>query len=265
MGIGYLIGKRAVRPLRRSDPMFVAQFSFLRQLFLACVTTACGLFSVAALPAQGPAGKDNDTLDRARQSLTSQETNVQLREGIKKRQNEAGHLSPESAADRTNATANRLAENRQLQSERERRTNDALRAVDRTALAPRSDFELPKDWKARTQTRKGSNDISLSVKERTILRKLDSTLSPSFKNSRFEDVIDYLQTVTGLPIAVHTTALEEAGVSYDTPVTLQVKGITVRSVLRKILADLGLAYVIKDEAVQVVTAQQARDMLTVRV
>src|SRR5207245_2092143 len=90
-------------------------------------------------------------------------------------------------------------------------------------------------------------------------------LSVSFKNSRFEDVTEYLHTVSGLPIIMDKTALEEAAVTYDTPVTLQVKGVSVRSLLRKILGDLGLTYVIKDEAVQVVTAQQARQMLVVRV
>jgi hypothetical protein len=170
-----------------------------------------------------------------------------------------------AAADRTNATANRVIENRQLQSERERRTTDALRAVDKTALVPRSDFELPKDWKTRIQNRKGSNDVPLTAKEKAILRALDAPLSVSFKNSRFEDVIDYLHTVTGLPIIMDKMALEEAGVTYDTPVTLQVKGVTARSLLRKILGDLGLAYVIKEETVQVVTAQQAREMLVVRI
>lgn len=199
------------------------------------------------------------------QALTSQDAITQLREGIRKWQKEAGNTPAQNAADRSNTTADRVAENRQLQSERERRTQDALREVDRTALAPRNDFELPKDWKARVQNRRGSNDIPLTAKERTILRALDATLSVSFKNSRFEDVIDYLQTVTGLPTVVHKIALDEVGVSYDTPVTLRVKGVTVRTLLRKILGDLGLAYVIRDEAVQVVTVQQAREQQVVRV
>jgi hypothetical protein len=198
------------------------------------------------------------------QRLTSQDRILQLREEIKRWQKEAG-TAAHTAADRTSETANRVAENRQLQSERERRTNDALREVDRTALPPKSDFTLPKDWKARTQNRKGSNDVPLTAKERVILRTLDSTISVGFRDSRFEDVIDYLQTVTGLRIIVDKTALEEAGGTYDTPVTLKVNGVTVRSLLRKILGDLGLAYVIKDEAIQVVTAQQARENLVVRV
>jgi hypothetical protein len=196
---------------------------------------------------------------------TSQESILQLREGIKKWQKEASSPAAQTATDRTNTTANRVTENRQLQTERERGANDALRQVDRTALLPKSDFELPRDWKPRTQNRRGSNDIPLTGKERAILRALDSSISVSFKSSRFEDVIDYLQTVTGLPILVDKTALEEVGASYDSPVTLQVKGVALRTLLRKILGDLGLTYVIREETLQVVTPQQARENMVVRV
>jgi hypothetical protein len=188
-----------------------------------------------------------------------------LREGIKRWQKQGNGPAAQTTADRTNATANRVAENRQLQNDRERRGTDVLREVDKTALLPKSDFELPRDWKTRTQNRKGSNELPLTAKERAILQALDSTISVSFKNSRFEDVIEYLQTVTGLPIIVPKAGLEEVGAAYDTPVTLQVKGVTVRSLLRKILGDIGLTYVIRAEAIQAVTPQQARDMQVVRV
>jgi hypothetical protein len=196
---------------------------------------------------------------------TSEEKAFQLREGIRNWLKENGKPAAQTAADRASAAADRVAENRRLQSERAQRANDALRSVDQTALLPKNDYELPKNWKVRTQNRRGSNDVPLTAKERMILRTLDSPLSVSFKNSRFEDVIDYLQTVTGLPIVVFKTAMEEAGVTYDSPVTLQVKNVSGRSVLRKILSDLGLAYLIKDQTVEVVTPQQAREMMTVRV
>jgi hypothetical protein len=200
-----------------------------------------------------------------RPDLSTQESILQLREGIKRWQKGGNGSATQTAADRTSATANRVTENRQLQNERERRGIDALREVDKTASVPKSDYELPRDGKIRTQNRKGSNDVPLTAKERLILQTLDSTLSVAFKNSRFEDVIDYLQTITRLPIIVNKVALEEVGASYDTPITLQVKGVTVRSLLRKILGDVGLTYVIRGEAIQVVTPQQAREMLVVRV
>jgi hypothetical protein len=186
-----------------------------------------------------------------------------LREEVRKWQKENGPAA--QAGNRTSAVNKQLADNRQLQLERERRTSGALRDVDKTALPPKGDVEFPRDWKARTQDRKNMNEVPLTAKERAILRALDSTISVRFKNSPFESVIEYLQTTTGQPILLNRSALEAKEVTYETPVTVEVKGVTLRFLLRKVLNDLGLAYVIKGEAIQVVTAEQAREMTTTRV
>ena len=58
---------------------------------------------------------------------------------------------------------------------------------------------------------------------------------------------------------------DEAGVKYDTPVTLKLKAVTVRTVLKMVLRDLGLTYVIKDEMIQVTTPDKAKDMMIIKV
>jgi len=58
--------------------------------------------------------------------------------------------------------------------------------------------------------------------------------------------------------------MEEVGVTYDSPVSVNVKGVTARFVLRKILGDLGLTFVIKDEVIEVMTPKKAQDMMVVR-
>ena len=42
------------------------------------------------------------------------------------------------------------------------------------------------------------------------------------------------------------------------------KNVTLRTVLRKVLGDLGLAYIIKDGSIQVTTPLRAKETLTVR-
>src|SRR5262249_48943637 len=127
------------------------------------------------------------------------------------------------------------------------------------------DITYPQDWKTRTASLKSANAVPLTAKERAILRALDSEISVRFENSRLEDVIEYLEAMTGLPIVLSPAALEEAGVSYDSPVTLRVKGVTARFVLRKVLAELGLGYVIRNETVEVVTPAQVRENRVTRV
>jgi hypothetical protein len=47
-------------------------------------------------------------------------------------------------------------------------------------------------------------------------------------------------------------------------VSLQARGVSARTALRQILAAQGLTFVVKDEAIQVVTVEKARDMLVTR-
>jgi hypothetical protein len=197
------------------------------------------------------------------ETATDQVKILRLREGVRKWQKE--NSAAAQAENRTSSVNKQLSDNRQLQLERERRTNGALRDVDKTALPPKGDMEFPKDWQAKTKDRKGSNDVPLTAKERALLRALDTIVSVRFKNSRFEDVIEFLQTTIGQPIFVDKAAMEAAEVTYETRVTVEVKGVTARSLLRKVLNDLGLAYIIKGEAIQVVTPQVARETMSTRV
>ncbi len=166
------------------------------------------------------------------------------------------------ASNRTTSAAEQLANARKLQKEKERSLLGAFRDTDRSATLPKGDIEFPKDWKERTKYRK--SEVQLTAKEKELLRTLNSTISVDFKNFRFDDVIEYLQTYLGQPILVDKESLKDADTSYDTPVTLKLKGVTARTVLRKILADQGLTYVIRNETIQVTSPERAKEMMVVR-
>src|SRR5262249_6202638 len=172
--------------------------------------------------------------------------------------------SAAQAASRTSATAEQVAANRQLQVERDQRTSGILRGIDKSGMPPKGDIEYAKDWQEKTRNRKPITSARLTAKEEAVMRSLNSPISVRFKDSRFEDVMDYIQTVTGQPIVADKAALDDAGVSYDTPVTLTLRNVSVRFLLRKLLSDLGLAYVVKDEVVEVISQVQARNMMTVK-
>jgi hypothetical protein len=167
------------------------------------------------------------------------------------------------ATERITSTKDQIASNRQLQADRERGTNDALREVDRTSVIPKGDVEFPKDWKERTKNR--STKPKLTAKEMAIFRGLGSVISVKFKDTHLEDAIEYLQTYLGQPIVLDPLAMEELGLKYDTPVTLSLNRVTLRTVLTKVVRDLGLAYVIKDEVIQVTTPKKAQDMMVTHV
>lgn len=166
------------------------------------------------------------------------------------------------AASRTTSVAEQLASSRRLQEERERRILGVTREIEKSATPPANDMDFPKDWRERTKNRTAS--VPLTAKEKAILQALASPITVSFKDSRFETVIDYLQTLTGQPIIVDGQALKEAEVSYDAPVSVQMKGVALRTLLKKILGDLGLTYVVKEQTIHVTTAEKARNMMIVR-
>jgi hypothetical protein len=164
---------------------------------------------------------------------------------------------------RTTSLLEQLAAQRQLRAQRDRGLATAQLDVQRSATPALGDVEFPKDWAEKTKTRT-KNLNPLTAKEKLILQTLASAVTVNFKNSRFEDVVEYLSTITRQPILLDKAALDEANVTYDSPVTVNVKGVALRTLLRKVLSEFGLTYVIKDETIQVVSASKAKDMMITR-
>src|SRR5262249_30166224 len=166
------------------------------------------------------------------------------------------------ATNRSASTAERVAESNKIRAEGERRRVATLNEVSRSAMPIRGDVEFPQDWKERTKDR--GDKIQLTAKEKAILQALSSPITVKFKGSRFEDVIEYLQTFLGQSILLDRAELELQQVTYDTPITVNVKGVSVRTLLRKILSELNLTYVVKEETIHVTSALKARDLMVVR-
>jgi hypothetical protein len=167
------------------------------------------------------------------------------------------------SAGRAAAAADRIAATRQMKADRDRRVASVYRDIDKSAVPAAGDVEFDrKHWEKITKLR--PKGMQLTEKEKAILHALNSPITVAFKDSRFEDVIEYLSTLMGQPIVVDKNALTEAQVNYETPITLQVKGLAMRTVLRKILGEFGLTYVVKDQAIQVTSQLKAKEMMVVR-
>jgi len=103
----------------------------------------------------------------------------------------------------------------------------------------------------------------MTAKEREIIKVLDSIINVDYSKNTFEEVIEHLRKATKVDIVVDKRALEEAGASYESTVTVKMKS-SVRTVLKRILADLNLAYVIKDEVIQITSRERASQMTTTK-
>jgi hypothetical protein len=80
-------------------------------------------------------------------------------------------------------------------------------------------------------------------------------------------VVDYLRTTSGANIVVNWKALEAAGVSRDAPVSLQVRGLTLRKALQLVLDQASpaapLTYNVDQNVISVTTQEEAdKQMIT---
>jgi hypothetical protein len=164
--------------------------------------------------------------------------------------------------DRINRTRDNLAESRGVRIKQGAGLSAADRDVANSATPSAKDMEFPKNWKELVAKR--TKGVEMTKPEKAIMKALDSTIEANFDNIRFEDVIKYLEDKTGVTILLDKLALEQQAVTYETTVKYRARKISMRTVLRRILADHGLTYYIKDEAIQVTTPDRAREMTSVR-
>lgn len=152
-----------------------------------------------------------------------------------------------------------------LKSDRERGVVGILRDIDKSAVPVDGYVEFPKYWKELNLARKKFSGPQLTEREAKLLKALNSVMSVDFDKTAFRDVLDYIREKAEINILVDENSLKEAQVEYDDPVNLKVKKVTVRTILKKVLGDRNLTYIIREGMVEVMTPQKAREQMTVRV
>jgi hypothetical protein len=156
------------------------------------------------------------------------------------------------------------AEANAVRIDAERRRNGVARDEERSSLPPKDNVEFPKDWKSTSDRRLAA--YGPSPAEKAILDSLKAPIQVEFKNARFQDVIDSLSNKMNRTIMLDKNALDEAQITYDTPINFSVKGqVAARTALRGILGQLNLTYVIRDGILQVTNQAKAKDQMVTKV
>jgi hypothetical protein len=148
-----------------------------------------------------------------------------------------------------------------MQGERLLAAQDGLM---RSSLPPKGDIEFPADWKDLTARRK-KMEPQLTAKEKSLIEALDKPVTLTFNGRPFEEALQDLSNQMNQSLFLDKKSIEDQGVELKKPVQLDAKNLSARTVLRQILGAQGLTFVVKDEAIQVVTVERARDMLVTRV
>ena len=174
-----------------------------------------------------------------------------------------GRSAYDTAASRITTIKSRDAEARGLRDRSGDRFSGTLTQVDKSARPPASDYDFPPDWLEKSKRR--SPLAKLTAEEKSLLEALRKLVKVDYNNDTFQSVIDHLSKQLGHNILLDKQAMEEANVTYDTPITLRFdKPVAARTALRRVLADVGLTYVIRKENIEVTTIARAREMMTTR-
>jgi hypothetical protein len=105
----------------------------------------------------------------------------------------------------------------------------------------------------------------LAVGEAAIERALASPTCIEFIDAPLSDVIDSLKDLHRIEIQFDKKALDDVGITDDTPVTKNLRGVSLRSALNLMLRDLNLTWTIKDEVLLITTPEEAEPWLITKV
>ena len=234
-------------------------------------------------PTVAPSIERNEKANARRAELQNQEDErVKVKAGVEainkllgqKRTDEAERQANALAADYPNNSAarvmgqkafinSRIRQAKDLLADQEARLKIAMDDVTRSSVPSKGDVEFDREIWKRGEKR---NKDNLSAKEKAILKALTQMVQPDWKGSQLQNVITELSTLTGQTILIDKKALEDAVIGTDAAVNFVApREVSVRTALRRVLGDVGLAYVIRDESIYVTTTQKARDMMTTRV
>jgi hypothetical protein len=165
------------------------------------------------------------------------------------------------AKDSFDAARTRVADADKLKAAKNAGFDATVRGTEESAVASDKAMTFASAYAYRAALR---GKQQLTAKEKSLLKALNSVMSVDFNKSAFRDVIDYMMEKTGQTIVLDPDSLKEAMVEYDDPVTFKGKKLTVRTILKKVLADRGLTYILQEGTIQVVTPQRARETLVTR-
>jgi hypothetical protein len=101
--------------------------------------------------------------------------------------------------------------------------------------------------------------------EAKVRRALETPTTVEFTETSLQDVVDFLKEQHEIEIQLDTKAMDDDNVPSDTRVTVNLKGISLKSALRLMLGKIDLTYVVKDEVLLITTPGAANGTIEVRV
>jgi hypothetical protein len=162
-------------------------------------------------------------------------------------------------------TKETLATLQAIKDERDERFRRSMQQLIRDTLPLTSDsgVEFPPDWPEKTKKR---TQVKLTPEEDKLLKALSAQITMDEKDVPLQGLLDRFEKQYGIKIEVNKDASEQLMINLETtPVSIRARGTSLRTVLKQALGDARLTYVIADGKVQVMTPEQAGNLMSRRV
>jgi len=101
--------------------------------------------------------------------------------------------------------------------------------------------------------------------ERKLEAALDKRIDAEFVETPLKDALTFLSDHCGIQFVFRRKALDDAGVTMDAPVTVNLKQVRLNTLLELMLQDLGLVHTEKDDLLLITTPEDAEATLEIRV
>jgi hypothetical protein len=138
-----------------------------------------------------------------------------------------------------------------------------LNDVQASAIPIAGDIEFPKDWKEKMKLRDRLNAPQLTAEEEKLVRALETPIKNGLKDAPFEEAIQVMSTAIDQKLYLDKRSLEDLGVDLRKPVEVP-GGVTARTALRVMLQQCQLTFLIRDNIIQVVSLEKAKEMMVTR-
>lgn len=152
----------------------------------------------------------------------------------------------------------------ELIRDREKNLLAIKNGIETSAVPTDKEIAFAKDWKERRERLQSFINPKLTKQETALLKTLNSVMSVDYNGDKFKAVLSHLQERTGLVLIMDEASVRDLNLDYDDPVTFKVQKATVRTILKKVLGDKGLTYIIKEGNIQVMTPKRASEYTVVR-
>jgi len=166
------------------------------------------------------------------------------------------------AAAQMQSVRGQLNQNAELRNRFESSNLIALRQIEEAGIPITGDLVFPSDWAEKSKRR--SPGAKMSEREKALLKALSTPMNLTIEGENFEYFLTAMEKQLGVSLLVDRPAVEAAGIRMDTPVTVKARNWTGRTMLKKVLSDLGLSYIIRSEEIQITTAERTRETLVTR-